>query len=218
MKKRIVNLLIITVLTFSTFGCVMKQEIYFNKDFSGKYKYSYDFTDYVGYMHGEEGNDSLMMKNDDFAEYLNLIVGELKQIKGVSSVKYLNDADNGLVYYQFDFENIEALNKGLVFSSYMDQEPLENPPFFEKKGKKITFVRHAIPKENLDGEALDEDLESLNYMFSWELAIEFERNVKKYDVQKDTTVTVSNNKRKFLEKSNVFDIVEKETKWVFKTK
>ncbi len=218
MKKRIVNLLICAVLIFSMFGCVIKQEIYFYKDFSGKYKYSYDFTEYVAYMQGEEDNDSLMMKNDDFAEFLNIVVAELKQIEGINNVKYLNDTDNGLVYYQFDFEDVDALNKGLVFSSYMDQKPLDNPPYFEKKGKKITFIRHAIPTEETESDTIEQDLESINDMFISELVIEFERNVKKYNIQKDTAVTVSSNKRKFIEKANVFDVVEKETKWMFKTK
>ncbi|MDD2634199.1 MAG: hypothetical protein PHW82_01720 [Bacteroidales bacterium] len=218
MKKKIFNLFICAVLIFSLFACVMKQEIYFNKDFSGNYKYSYDFTDYVAYMHGEEADDSLMMTNDNFVEYLNNIVGELKQIKGINNIKYLNDAENGLVYYQFDFDNIDALNKGLVFSSYMDLEPIDKPPYFEKKGRKLTFIRHAMPVEEPGDTDLDKDLESINYMFDWEFTIEFEKGVRKYNVQKDTTVTVLNNKRKFFEKANVFDVVEKETKWVFKTK
>jgi len=218
MKKIRINLLIITILTFMMFGCVVKQEIYFNKDFSGKYKYSYDFTEYVGYMQGEEDNDSLMMKNDDFVDYLNIVVGKLKQTEGINNVKYLNDADNGLVYYQFDFENVEALNKGLAFSSYLGQEPIENPPFFQQKRKSITFVRHALPAKNDDDKFIEGDMDEMNDMFIWEFTIEFEKDVKRYDVQMDSTVTVSNNKRKFVEKANVFDIVEKETKWVFKTK
>ena len=218
MKKRILNFALAAAILLFTFGCSIKQEIYFNKDFSGKYKYTYDFTEYVSYMGGEEDSDSLMMKNEDFEEYLNTVVTELKKIEGINNVKYLNDADHGLVYFQYDFDNVNALNKGLVFSSYMDQEPMENPPYFEVKGKKLTFIRHATPVEEATDETSTEDTDYMNDMFAWEFTLEFEANVKKYNVQEDTAVSVSGDKRKFVESGNVFDVAEKETKWVFKTK
>ena len=218
MKKRILNFTLAAAILLFTFGCSIKQEIYFNKDFSGKYKYTYDFTEYVSYMGGEEDSDSLMMKNEDFEEYLNTVVTELKKIEGINNVKYLNDADHGLVYFQYDFDNVNALNKGLVFSSYMDQEPMENPPYFEVKGKKLTFIRHATPVEEATEETTTEDTDYMNDMFAWEFTLEFEANVKKYNVQEDTAVSVSGDKRKFVESGNVFDVAEKETKWVFKTK
>ncbi|MBN2776275.1 MAG: hypothetical protein JXR36_01450 [Bacteroidales bacterium] len=218
MKKRILNFALAAAILLFTFGCSIKQEIYFNKDFSGKYKYTYDFSEYVSYMGEEEDSDSLMMKNEDFEEYLNTVVTELKKIEGINNVKYLNDADHGLVYFQYDFDNVNALNKGLVFSSYMDQEPMENPPYFEVKGKKLTFIRHATPVEEATEETTTEDTDYMNDMFAWEFTLEFEANVKKYDVQKDTAITVSGDKRKFVETGNVFDVAEKETKWVFKTK
>lgn len=218
MKKRILNFTLAAAILLFAFGCSIKQEIYFNKDFSGKYKYTYDFTEYVSYMGGEEDSDSLMMKNEDFEEYLNTVVTELKKIEGINNVKYLNDADHGLVYFQYDFDNVNALNKGLVFSSYMDQEPMENPPYFEVKGKKLTFIRHATPVEEATEETTTEDTDYMNDMFAWEFTLEFEANVKKYNVQEDTAVSVSGDKRKFVESGNVFDVAEKETKWVFKTK
>lgn len=201
-------------------SCVVKQEIYFNKDFSGKYKYTYDFTEYVSYMQGEEESDSMMMKNEDFEEYLNTVVTDLKSIEGINDVKYLNDADNGTVYFAYNFDNIDALNKGLRYSSYMDQEPLEDPPYFELKGKKLTFIRHAQPldEEESEDEEMTEEDDSMNDLFAWEFTIEFEGKVKKYNVQEDTAITVSSDKRKFVEGSNIFDVAEKETKWVFKTK
>lgn len=218
MKKRILNFTIIAAISALLFSCVIKQEIYFNKDFSGSYKYTYDFTEYASYMEGEEDSDSLMMKNEDFEEYLQVVVSELKKIEGINDVKYLNDADHGTVYFSYKFDDISALNKGLVYSSYMDQEPLEDPPYFVQKGKKLTFIRHATPLEEEEGAEATEEDDSMNDMFAWEFTIEFEGNVKKYDVQEDTTVTVSSNKKKFVENSNIFDVAEKETEWLFKTK
>ncbi len=224
MKKRILSFAIIAAATALLFSCVIKQELHFNKDFSGSYKYTYDFTEYVNYMgdmeeEEAEGEDSLAITNEDFEEYLSIVVSELKSIDGINDVKYLNDADNGLVYFSYDFDNVEALNSGLVYSSYMDQEPLENPPYFIQKGKKLTFIRPATPIEDEEDEQeVSEDDDYMNDMFAWEFTIDFDSKVKKYDLQKDTAVTVSTDKRKFVEGGNIFDVAEKETKWVFKTK
>ncbi len=216
MKKKTLNFLFITIATFLMFGCVIKQEVYFKKDFSGSYKYTYDFTEYVSYMAGEEESDSLMMKNEDFEEYLQTVKVALKEIDGISDVKIVNDADNGLVYFSYNFTNITALNSALKYSSYMDPEPLTDAPYFEQKKKTLTFIRHAQPQE--ETEEGGEDTSYMNDMFKWSFAIEFEADVKKYDIQKDTAITISNNNKKFVEGGNIFDVTAKESKWVFKTK
>ena len=73
-------------------------------------------------------------------------------------------------------------------------------------------------EEEEDVETTEEDMDYMNEMFAWEFTIEFDRNVRKYDVQEDTAVTVSSDKRTYLENGNIFDVAEKETKWVFKIK
>ncbi len=217
MKKRTLNFLFIAAATLLMFSCVIKQEVYFNKDFSGNYKYTYDFTEYVSYMAGdEEGSDSLMMKNEDFEEYLQSVRTALKEIEGIKDVKIVNDADNGLVYFSYSFTNVTALNSALKYSSYMDPEPLTDAPYFIQKKKTLTFIRHAQPKEEVEEGA--EDTSYMNEMFKWDFTINFEADVKKFDVQKDTAVTVSNNNKKFAEGGNIFDVTAKESKWVFKTK
>lgn len=215
MKKTVFKLLLIPITALLLFSCTIKQEIYFNKDFSGDYKYTYDFTEYISYMDGEE-DDSLMMKNEDFEEYLQSVITSLKAIDGINDIKFLNNADGGIVYFSYSFDHVEALNAALKYSSYMDQEPLEDAPYFEAKKKKLTYIRHAQPIE--EEEDTEEDTSYMNEMFGWEFSIEFERDVKKYDIQEDTAVTVSSNKRKFTEGGNVFDVAAKESKWVFKTK
>lgn len=223
MKKNIIRTVFVAALTLMLFGCVVKQEIYFNKDFSGNYKYTYDFTEYISYMSGgeEETDDSLMMKNEDFEEYLNFVKKELKNINGISDIKIFNDADNGNVYFSYNFANVDALNSALKYSSYMELEPNENAPYFIAKKKTLTYIRHATPTEEIEDtvtEGAEEDTDYMNDFFRWEFSIEFEANVKKFDVQKDTAITVSDDNKKFLESGNIFNVSEKESKWVFKTK
>ena len=214
MKKNLYSLAITVLASFLVLSCVVKQEIYFKKDFSGNYKYTYDFTEYASYMGEEE--DSLTMKNEDFEEYLQVVKTALTNINGIKDVKIMNDADNGLVYFSYEFDNVEALNQALKYSSYMDTEPLENAPYFVQKKKTLTYIRHATPQEEV--EEGGEDTSYMNEMFKWNFSIEFEADVKKFDIQQDTALTVSNNNKKFNEQGNIFDVSAKESKWVFKTK
>jgi hypothetical protein len=217
MKKQAISILFVIAATLLLIGCVVNHEVFFKSDFSGSYKYSFDFTEYVSYM-GAEEDDSLMMKNEDFEEYLGTVKAALNQINGISNLKIVNNADNGLVYFTYDFANVTALNEAMRYSNYMETEPLENAPYFEQKKKTLAFIRHAAPKEETaEGEG-EEDTSYMNDMFKWEFVIEFEADMKKYDVQKDTAITVGNNKRKFTEIGNIFVVTAKESKWVFKTK
>lgn len=221
MKKTIFKPVIATAITILLFGCVIKQEIYFNKDFSGNYKYTFDFSEYISYMGGgeEETDDSLMLKNEDFEEYLSFVKNELKKINGISDIKILNDADNGNVYFSYSFANVDALNSAMKYSTLMELEPVENAPYFIAKKKNLTYIRHAVPKvETEETEETGEDTDYMNDFFRWEFVIDFEADVKKYDVQKDTMLTISNNNKTFVENGNIFNVVEKESKWVFKTK
>jgi len=217
MTKKIYNYLFVAILSLFMFGCVVKQEVYFNRDFSGNYKYSFDFTEYINYMgEGEEGSDSLTMKNEDFEEYLNFVKTSLNEIDGITNLKIVNDADNGVVYFTYNFANVDALNAAMKYSTLMETEPAQGAPFFQLKKKTLTYIRHAIPQEEpVEGE---EDTSYMNDMFSWEFTIGFEGEMKKFDVQKDTSVTISNGNRTFVESGNVFDVTAKESKWVFKTK
>lgn len=217
MKRKTINILFIIAASLLLFSCVVKQDIYFKKDFSGSYKYTFDFKEYVDYMNAEE-DDSLATKNGDFEEYLSVVKSELNQIDGISNLKIVNNAENGMVYFMYDFANITALNAAIKYSNYMETEPLANAPYFEQKKKTLIYIRHATPKEVPAEDGSEEDLSYMNEMFKWEFNIEFEADVKKYDVQKDTSITISSNKRSFTEFGSLFDVVTKESKWVFKTK
>lgn len=214
MKKRLLNVLLVVGLLSLVFGCTIKQEVFFNKDFSGNYKYSFDFVEYISYM-GEDQADSTALKNEDFVEYLGVVKSALQDMNGISNLKIVNDAENGLVYFNYDFANVQALNAAMKYSTLMELEPKINSPYFELKKKTLTYIRHAEPAEEAaEGE---EDTSYMNEMFKWEFNISFESGMKKYNVQKDTAVTISKGNRTFIESGNIFDVAKKESKWVFKT-
>lgn len=197
-------------------SCVIRQEIYFKKDFSGTYKYTFDFKEYANMMNSEE-SDSTMLKNEDFVEYLESVKTALNEIQGISNIKTVNDADNGLVYYSFDFSDVKALNETLKFSgNFLNEKQSENPPYFIQKKKNLTFIRPAAPIQNTSEDG--EDLSYMNDFFKWVFSIQFEQEVKKYNVQKDTAVKITENNHKFTEFGNIYQTSEKNVNWQFKTK
>lgn len=217
MKKNFKIISLLFLASIMIVSCVVKQEIYFKKDFSGSYKYTFDFTEYSNAMSGEEGSDSTKLKNEDFQEYLESIREALIAIKGLNNIKIINDADNGKIYYSFDFDGIESLNQALVYSGAMYNENLaQNPPYFTRKKKNLTFNRPAnpMPKESEDGE----DTSYMNDFFKWEFSITFESELKKYDIMNDTAVKITNANHTFTEFGNIYDISDKNVKWQFKTK
>jgi hypothetical protein len=102
----------------------------------------------------------------------------------------------------------------------MESETNEFSSYFEKKGKTITYLRPELPEvkeDNNEEEFEEEDFDYAN-LFVWRFNIEFEAEVKKHNLAKDTTISIQKAGRKFTETNNVFDYTKKETKWVFKMK
>lgn len=218
MKKQTLRNLILLLLPFFLFSCIVQQEIYFKKDFSGTYKYKFDFTEYNNSLK-EDDNDTSGLSNEDFAEYLNFVRTGLKQIDGLSNIKIINNAENSEVYFSYEFANIKALNEALKYSNLMEVEKNNYSSYFTLKGKNLTYTRPAIPvEEDEEKTNPEEDDYIMKGMFVWKFNIEFEAEVKKHNLSKDTTITIEKGGKRFIEKNNIVDYTKKETKWVFKMK
>jgi hypothetical protein len=215
--------IVLLAIPFFLFSCVIQQDIYFNKDFSGSYKYSFDFKEYNEYMNietDEEDDEDNNLSNEDFEEYLNFVKSGLSNVYGIENLKIVNNADQGEVYFSFDFADIESLNEALKYANLMESETNEFSSYFEKKGKTITYLRPELPEvkeDNNEEEFEEEDFDYAN-LFVWRFNIEFEAEVKNHNLAKDTTISIQKAGRKFTETNNIFDYTKKETKWVFKMK
>ncbi len=219
MKKRVVVFISLLFITSLFISCIIKQEIYFNKDFSGTYKFTYNFTDYNNYMEENEDSSNVSFQNEDFISLIQQLMVEFKKVDGINDIKFLNDTDNGISYFMYEFQNINALNKGiqLIFENMSSEAPTADAPYFVKKRKNIYYVRPVMRSEDRDSEA-DKYESFFNQVFIWEFSIEFEREVKKHNVLKDTLVEISKDKRKFIEKGGIYDVYRTPKKWKFKLK
>lgn len=213
--------IVLLAIPFFLFSCVIQQDIYFNKDFSGSYKYSFDFKEYNEYMNietDEEDDEDNNLSNEDFEEYLNFVKSGLSNVYGIENLKIVNNAEEGEVYFSYDFADINTLNQALRYSN-LDTKTNEYSSYFEKKCKTITYVRpkiHTEENKNIEDEnKIDFDDNSL---FTWVFNLEFATDVKKHNLANDTTISIQKGGRKFTETNNIYDYTNKETKWEFKLK
>ncbi|MDX2306189.1 MAG: hypothetical protein NW226_25495 [Microscillaceae bacterium] len=94
-------------------SCTIQEEIFFNKDFSGKLSYSINLSSvkmFAGALSNEL--DSSGKKGDDFnfsQEMMQGAFGTMGEIKGISNFKSQVD-ESGIINFSFDFADIQALN------------------------------------------------------------------------------------------------------------
>lgn len=125
-------------------SCTVTEEINLKKDFSGTYSIKINMGDMVTSLQGF-GGDSLLKGMNEGLEDMDKSANELNSIEGISNSKAISDKVNHIYGMQFDFSDIDALNRakgkdGDALSSLTGTgETDENHVFFVKKGKKLTF-------------------------------------------------------------------------------
>ncbi|MBI4645256.1 MAG: hypothetical protein HY738_01360, partial [Bacteroidia bacterium] len=137
-------------------GCVIRQEIHFNKNFSGTYKFTFDYSKLSAF---SKKNDSLKSSEQDISSTFKERVKELEKISGLSEITYLAEKQEGKVYLSYKFINTEVLNESLKHSSSLDMKTgAEGAPSFNLKGKKLSYYR---PEFNLNADTLKGVLENM---------------------------------------------------------
>ncbi len=210
MKKN-VTVFIVFVLVFLK-SCTVTQEIHFHKDFSGKYKFTYDFTEYIKVLGEDERikTDSLMIAPEDYQEYLNNLQINLSSIKGISKIKINNDADAGILSFSFDFANLESLNKSLKYTSLYNINDIDfEPPYFEIKKRSLYFIRKPVVLPDINDANTNSDL-STNI-----LKISFDKKPVEIIIP-DKDVKISRDGKEITEKGDIENISVKNAEWEFK--
>jgi hypothetical protein len=111
MKKYFLNFIGFIGLLASLASCSIREEIHFNKDFSGDFRYTVDFSGMVGMMSSLPQNDSI--KKDNFEMPTEMMTGlseGLKDLEGISSLDVQNQ-EKGKLIISFKFKDIKALNR-----------------------------------------------------------------------------------------------------------
>lgn len=205
------------IIVFVFFGlifissCVVNQEIHFNDDFSGSYKFTYDFSEYLNVISRDATIGVEPISNDDFSDYINNLKNSLSNISGISNLNINNNASEGILSFDFDFENVESLNKSLIYASLFDDEAVEiETPKFQVVRNKLFYTREPIVFH--DDESYDN---SLNQLILYNIIINFESPPKKFEISDDPHVKVEDSGMRVIEHGNLNTISEKSISWEF---
>ena len=184
MKKHI-KLLALPAFLFTLLfsGCFdIEEEYWFNKDGSGSAEYRVDLSQVMDMMEMMKDMmpDSLNENNDKFDLKDSTTVMKLRSIPGISNVKNLNDVENNIMSYSFDFANIQALNNSMNHVSgdlQMGEETESEETFEWFSWSKGNFSRKEKARPDTP-----EDLEMAKSMLqdgSYAVKYHFEQKVKK---------------------------------------
>lgn len=199
MRPTFFRWLLATTLAFVLTSCFdISEEITLNKNDSGTYRFKLDMSQLIAMGEAlKEATDSTEEKAPDQADKLfedsDGMLDGLKGVRGISGVTNLSDEDKGILEYQFDFKDVDALNQAFRAMSKKSKTPLEQDVFEHKRGKLTRlpaegFIVDSIlgnAQEQAEGEEEDEaTAQMVMQMFSsgnYTLKIRVPRKVKAFD-------------------------------------
>lgn len=198
-------LALVVMLSSSCFDVV--EEYFFNKDGSGTASFQVDMSQMMSMMEmfgamadsSGDGEDPMGELNEIFEE--NEAIAMLQGIAGISNVRNLNDKENSIFGYAYDFENIDALNNAISANQSsdilmsaalgMEEGGDESEPAgqFKRKGKKFerthavdASVEARMKEKEESGEEEGEEEGMMAMLFadaSYKIIYNFEQGVKK---------------------------------------
>lgn len=181
-------------------SCSFKQNVAFNKNWSGSMNCELDMRQMLPMMEVEGGEKAVsMIEEPETLEKIKL----LKSTKGVSKVD-VKEVEKGLYAFSFEFDDLNSLNKSanIMFS---DSGSVNEFVYFNLKDKNTLFF--TMPK-NGDGSPETETTEEPTGMegFNYELSLKFPRKIA--SIETKNAATISNDRKEI---KYTFDILSMES-------
>lgn len=133
-------------------SCVVEQEIRFNEDYSGTVTTTIQLGDMLAGMEAEESDATLKQMEDSLSQTDQF---GLNKMEGISNFRTRIDRESKALIMQYDFADIDALNRGMSGLS-TDEMPMTTA--------RVTQRRRKIIYE-LDGAGADAGADSLASAF-----------------------------------------------------
>jgi hypothetical protein len=181
-------------------SCSFKQNVAFNKNWSGSMNCELDMRQMLPMMEVEGGEKAVsMIEEPETLEKIKL----LKSTKGVSKVD-VKEVEKGLYAFSFEFDDLNSLNKSanIMFS---DSGSVNEFVYFNLKDKNTLFF--TMPK-NGDGSPEVETTEEPTGMegFNYELNLKFPRKIA--SIETKNAATISKDRKEI---NYTFDILSMES-------
>ncbi len=153
-------------------SCTVKQNIHFNKDFSGMASYAIDFSAVTAMI----GSDSLeSLESTGMMDGLKDLKTTFENIDGISNFGYEMNIADGYMKISFDFEDTDALTETFKNKELNKDNPTGDvPQTYHGKGRKLIMELGAPELDSLDSEA-----QSMMHMMQFDFTYSFDRKIKK---------------------------------------
>ena len=187
-KKKTFVLLFVMVSAFTMTSCIsIVEKVLFKKDGGGTYSMTLDMSQIASMMAAfSEGDNEMSQAFDEMNDDFEASRAKLERVRGVSNVRQELDKETLILTLLFDFEDVDALNRGMS-EYYHDEEEgaVQQHVFFTQDRKSITRTEKDVIGESLKKEmASDEDEEvDLSMILAdmyHETVLEFERDIKSF--------------------------------------
>lgn len=189
--------ILITIITAAS--CTFKQEVKFNKDWSGEISCAMDMS-----MMASLAGDSVEMPSAlDDTNYVKKL-DKLKKVPGISNVK-VEDNGAGISTVSYSFTDLKALNKSgnMLFS---DDETHKDFVYFQVKKKNSLFF--TLPKIPADPNAEAGEDNALGEGFEYHLTLSFPKKVKSLETKNGAIL--SDDKKQVILKTNLMAMTGKD--------
>jgi hypothetical protein len=198
--RMIRSILSIVAAALAISSCTFKQDLQFNKDFSGIMNCELDMSSLSSMNVDEETGLAASIVDDEMLEKLE----KLKGIEGISLVK-MEETTPGLILLSYHFKDLVSLNKsGFLFYESPTGVPFE---YFKLKNKKtLVFSMPDMSAEEQEGE---EEM-GMGSMFTFSLKMSFAKNVKKLKTEGEGIL--SNSKKEITLDSDMDKLSKKDYK------
>ncbi len=207
--------LILIVLTLFTASCTITQDYHFNNDFSGRATTKIDLSQMLQFMSGQDSAGAL--GETDTMDRAFVEVAEKYKNLGAKNVKYGWNEDSTVLYMQYDFDNVDVLNKILASSNanplLADKSETTEKAKFRVKGKRTLY--YDAPELAKDTSVDMSKMEAMKDYYQYKMTFSFDRDIKKV---KNKNAVVSPDGKSFEFAGSITDIMSSDFDTDFKVK
>lgn len=129
--NRIINIILLAVVAgvIST-SCTVEHTIEFDKDMSGNMSLSLNMQDMLKELRkinpDTSKTDAQLLKETKATESIIELKEEFEQANGISNFKSIENFEEGVIGFSFEFDEVEAINKGIKESASKNQKNKED--------------------------------------------------------------------------------------------
>ena len=180
------NICTILLGLMSLASCCIKQDLQFNKDWSGGISWELDLSE-LYLLKVSDSVPGRMLDENDAATITN----KLKAIPGITDVKS-RDHGKGIYTLRYHFHDISALNQSSA-ALFSDDETHSDFVYFQLRDPKSLYFTLPVtdPLSNNGNYTVDKD--AMNESFKYSLTLSFPRKIKTFETK--SGAVLSKNKK-----------------------